>query len=290
MHTCGKSVFPKIVQSQKGAEGYSPHTAHKSSLLGVDTIRVDPFMTCQMESLIFVCMISFLEDRDIVCPAFMEVGVFIRIHRINLQADDSEIFSGNPACLSDIFYCGFFPALSCQDQDLLKTGFGDSRHFLINLFIGELGSFNPVMAVKPAVYTIVFTVICYVDRGKHINGIAEVLSGLLLGALGDLLQKRKSRRRKESLKVFRCLVVMGKSSSHICFCVQTVVIISGSLPDFVHHITLDCFHIRQIFHVIRPLSFFQKFFYFLIDDTFIYVIFLTHCLCLLVLKISCKGR
>ena len=151
-------------------------------------------MTCQMESLIFVCMISFLEDRDIVCPAFMKVGVFIGIHGINLQTDDPEIFSGDLAGLSDIFYRGFFPALSCQDQDLLKTGFGDSRHFLINLFIGEPGSFDPVMAVKSAVYAIIFTVIGYVDRGKHINGIAEMFPGLFLGALGDLLQKRKGRR------------------------------------------------------------------------------------------------
>src|SRR5699024_674338 len=273
MHTCGKSIFSKIVQPQKGAESYSPHTTHKGSFLGIDTVRVNPFMTCQMEGLIFVCMIGFLENRDIVCSAFMKVGVLIRIHRINLQTDDPEIFPGDLTGLSNIFYGGFFPALPCQNQDFLKAGLGNSCHFLVNLFIGKLGSFDPVMAVKPAVYTVVFTVICYVDRREHINGITEVLPGLLLGTLSNLLQQRQRCRRKEGLKVFRCLVIMGKSSSYICLCIQTVVIISRSLPDFVHHIALNHLHIRQIFPVICPLSFFYRFFFSFFYVFFLFVIF-----------------
>ena len=245
-------------------------------------------MACQMKSLILVCMICLLKNCHIVCSAFMEIGVLIRIHRIDLQTDDPEIFSGNLTGLSDIFHRRFFPALSCKDQDFLKAGLSDSRHFLIDFFICELGSFDPVMAVKPAVDTVIFTVICDIDRGEHINGIAKVLSGLLLGALGNLLQQRQSRRRKQGLKVFRGFVIMSKGSSYIRLGIQTVVVIFRSFPDFVHHIALDHLHIRQIFHRIRPLSFFQKFFYFFIDDTFVYVIFLTHDLCLLVLKISCK--
>src|SRR5699024_10130374 len=164
MHTCGKGVFTKIVQSQKGAESHAPHTSHKSSFLGVDTIGVDSLMACQMKSLILVCMICLLKNCHIVCSAFMEIGVLIRIHRIDLQTDDPEIFSGNLTGLSDIFDRRFFPALSCKDQDFLKAGLSDSRHFLIDFFICELGSFDPVMAVKPAVDTVIFTVICDIDR------------------------------------------------------------------------------------------------------------------------------
>ena len=104
MHSRCKRIFAEIIQSQKRRKSDAPHSAHERSLLGMEPIREHPLMSGQMKGFIFVRIVGFLENRYIIRSAFMEICIFVRIHRIDFQTDDSEIFLCNFYSLTDIFH------------------------------------------------------------------------------------------------------------------------------------------------------------------------------------------
>ena len=122
-----------------------------------------------MESFIFVGMIGFLKNCYIISAALVKIGIILTVHRINLQANNPEIFPSNLAGFSNVFHCGFLTAFPSENQDFLKSALGNGCHFLVNFLIGKLGSTNVVVTVKATVDAEVFTVISNIDRGKKIN-------------------------------------------------------------------------------------------------------------------------
>ena len=116
----GKCIFTEIIQSQKCSKSNSAHASYQSTFLSIQAVRKNPFVTCKMESLILVRIISLLENSYIVCTAFMQVCILIRIHGIDFQTDDTELFFRNLTCLSDIFYIGFGTAFTGENQNFLK--------------------------------------------------------------------------------------------------------------------------------------------------------------------------
>ena len=92
-------------------------------------------MACQMQGFVFIRIIGLLENSYIICTAFVKICILIRIHRIHFKTYHLEIFPGNLAGFSDIFYIGFGFAFTGKDQDFLKAGFCNSCHFLLNLFL-----------------------------------------------------------------------------------------------------------------------------------------------------------
>ena len=249
----GKCIFAEIIQSQKCSKAHTPHTAFQSTFLSIQAIRKNPFVACKMESFIFVGVISLLENSYIVCTAFMQVCILIRIHGIDFQTDDTEIFFRNLTCLSDIFHIGFGTAFAGENQNFLKTGFGNGRHFFLDFIRFQLGTVNFVVTVKATVNTVVLAVVCYIERCEHIDAIAEMLSCFLSGSLSDFFQKRKGSRRQQCSKILRCTVVMCQSPADICFGVLAVIIIVHGRDYLVHHIGFQYFHTRQIFHMIDSI-------------------------------------
>ena len=151
-------------------------------------------MACQMQGFVFIRIIGLLENSYIICTAFVKICILIRIHRIHFKTYHLEIFPGNLAGFSDIFYIGFGFAFTGKDQDFLKAGFCNSCHFLLNLFLIQLCTADLVVAVKSTVNTVIFAVICNVDRCKHTDTVSKMFSCFDPRCLCDLFQKRQCCR------------------------------------------------------------------------------------------------
>ena len=87
MEGCRQGILPVIGQTQQCGEGYSPHAAQQSALLGVETIGPYAFVPQQMKRLVLVCVVSFLKNGHIIDAAFMQITVLIDIDRIDFYAD-----------------------------------------------------------------------------------------------------------------------------------------------------------------------------------------------------------
>ena len=73
-------------------------------------------------------------------------------------------------------------ALAGENEDFLHSAVGDDLHLFFNLLHGQLHAVDVVIAVKPTVHAVVFTVIGNVQRGKQIHRVAKMLAGLPSGA------------------------------------------------------------------------------------------------------------
>ena len=79
VHACGKGILPEIVKPQQGAEAHAPHAAHQGPLLGIDAVGENPLVPGQMEGLVFIRIIGFLEHGHIIRPALVKISVFIGV-------------------------------------------------------------------------------------------------------------------------------------------------------------------------------------------------------------------
>ena len=91
-------------------------------------------MPHQVQGFILYIVIGFLENSDIIHTTFMQILIFIRIHRINFHADHTEIFSCQLTSLTDVFDITHGTAFACQNQDFLQTCLSDRRHLFFDLF------------------------------------------------------------------------------------------------------------------------------------------------------------
>ena len=108
----------------------------QGTLLGVDPVGENPLVSGKMKGFVFVGIVGFLKYGDVVGTALVEISIFIRIYRINFQADDAEIFPGDLTGISNVFDSGFGTAFSGQNQDFLKAGGGDGCHFFFDFIRG----------------------------------------------------------------------------------------------------------------------------------------------------------
>ena len=128
------------------------------------------------------------------------------------------------------------------------------------------------MTVKSAVNAVVFAVVGNVQWRKHINAVAEVLSGLALRSLCDLFQKWKCSRGKECGKVFRCYRICLQCPAHISSRIAVIVIVFGCFHHLIHNVRTWILHTWQVGHVVNTvfLLIFQNFF---IQNTFVQMFF-----------------
>ena len=253
MVTGGKCVFAKIVQSKQCGKSDSAHAAHQSALLGIDTIWENTFMTGQMQRFVFVRIISFLKNGYIICAAGMQIGILIRIYRIDFETDDTEIFFCNLACFTYIFHGGHGRTFSGKNQNFLQTGGGDGGHFFLNLFRCQAGTVDLIVTVETAVNAVIFTVVGNIDRCEHIDTVAKMCLCLLSGSLGDFFQKRQCSRREQCLKILRCALCMRQSTFYIRCSKLLIVVAVHGIDHLIHDIGADVLHIWQISHVINTV-------------------------------------
>ena len=201
MDSCSKRIFPEISQPQQRPESHAPHTALQGTLLCIDPIGKYPLMPAQVKGFVFIGIVSFLEYRNIICTAFVQICVLIAVHRIHLKPHHLKIPAGNLAGFSQIFDIRLFPALPYQNQDFFEPGSCNRLHFLLNFLISKLRPLNFIAAVKSTVNAVIFTIIGNINRCKHIHGISKMLPRLLLCKLRHFFQERSCRRGEQGPKV-----------------------------------------------------------------------------------------
>ena len=153
----------------------------------------------------------------------MKIAVLICIHRVDFYSHQSEIFSSQLTCFSDIFHIAHGTALTSEDKNFFHSTVGYNFHFLLNLLHGELHS-NFVVAVEATVYAVVFTIIRYIKRSENVNSISKMLAGFKSGSLCHFLKKRFCRRRKKCLEIFEGTCLMLKCCHYILCCILCIVI------------------------------------------------------------------
>ena len=180
----------------------------------------------------------------------MQISVLFHIERINLNADDTEVLARQFDRLPDILDRRHRTALAGQQQNLLQTGRGDGFQLPLDFLHIEPRAADLIMAVKSAIYAIVFTIVGDVQRGKHLHRVTEVLTRLHLGALRHLLKKRRGGRRQERGKILRLQHVAMQCALHIgCGILLRVV---GLHPgdNLVLNVRADVFHAGLVGHVV----------------------------------------
>ena len=91
-------------------------------------------MAQQMESLIFIRIVCFLEYGNIVGSALVEISVFVSVDRIYFKTYHAEILSCQFAGFTDILHIAFLAAFACEDKDLFHAAFCKDLHFVFHLF------------------------------------------------------------------------------------------------------------------------------------------------------------
>ena len=221
-----------------------------------------------MKLFILIRIIGFLKYGHIVCAALVKISIFVCIYRIDFQSYHTKIFPRKLTRLSNIRYVTLTAAFSCKDQNLLHTAVCNDLHFFFNLLHGKLHAADMVIAVKSTVHTVIFAVICNIQRRKEIHGVSEMPSCLHAGPLGHFLKKRLCRRRKQSFKILHGAGFMIQRSPYIRSCVSRIVIAFHLIHNVTAHLRFNLFHPGQIFHMIFPkgriclqtVLFFQSFF------------------------------
>ena len=92
----------------------------------------------------------------------MKIAVFLCVDGINFKPHHAEIFSRQLAGLADIFNIALCTALPRQKENFLHAAVGDYFHFMFNLLGGQLHAVDMIIAVKSAVHTVIFAIICYI--------------------------------------------------------------------------------------------------------------------------------
>ena len=106
------------------------------------------------------------------------------------------------------------------------------------------------MAIKPAVYAIVFTIVGDVQRGKHLHCVTEVLTRLHLGALCHLLKERRGSGRQERGKILRLQHVAMQCALHISRGILLRVVGIHPGDNLVLNVRADVVHAGLISHVV----------------------------------------
>ena len=210
-------------------------------------------MAAQMQSGVFIGIVGFLKHGNIVHAAGVEVGVFIGIDRINFNTHHPEIFPGQLAGLADILHRGSGAAFTGENQNFLQTGVRDGFQLFFDLFHGQLGTANLVVAVKAAVDAVILAVVGNIQRGEHHHRIAEVLAGFLLSPVCHFLQKGVGGRRQQRGEIIRGEHVFLQRPAHISGGIAVKVTFIHFGNDRVLNFGADLLHSGLVLHMIGIL-------------------------------------
>ena len=250
MESACQSVLSEVRKSQQCRECYSPHASHEGSLLGIESVRPYPLVAQQMQCFVFISIVGFLEYCYVIGSALMEIAVILSVYRVDLKTHHAEILPGQPAGLPDVFHIAVGRALPCKNQYFLHSGVCDYLHLVLNLLPGQLHAADVVVAVESAVYAVIVTVVCYVQRREQIHRISEVLTGLSSGSNGHFLKKWLRSRGQQCLKVLNGAGFVVQRPADIGGGIDGVIIGLHLGHNLTAHIRFYYFHSRQVFHMV----------------------------------------
>ena len=259
MQACGDGILLVVIQAEEGREADAAHAAEDSPFLGVEAVWEYALMAGQVQRFVLVGVIGFLENRDVVSAAFVQVGVFIGIDRVDFHTDDAEVLAGDFDGVADVVHIGHMAAFTGEHEHLFQAGLGDVGAFLVELFVVQAGPDDFVVAVEAAVDAVIFAVVGEVDRREQVHCIAEVAARHAVGLLGNLFQEGQGGRGQEGHEVVRFQVLLGQGRLDVAG--RVVFVVEGVMieQDLVEHIRVEDFHARQVFHVVNAFFFHSHF-------------------------------
>lgn len=195
VHARRYGVFLVIVETEESGEADAAHAAENGSLLRVEAVREDPFVSRQMQCFILIGVVRFLENGDVICAAFMEKPVFIDVYGIDFDADDAEILTGDPDGIADIGDVRHMTAFAGEHEDFFQSRDGDVPTFPVQFVVRQAGALDLIMRIETAVNAVIFAIIGEIDRREEIDGIAEVAACDGPGFAGHFLQMGQRRFR-----------------------------------------------------------------------------------------------
>ena len=187
MQSWREGVFAEVGKAEQGRETDAAHAAHEGAFLRLEAVRPDALMPHEMQGLVLFEVVRLLKDRDIVGAAFMQIGIVLDIHRVDLKADIAEVLAREFTGLADVLDAALRLALARQHEDFLHAAVGDDFHLVLDFLGIELQAVNVIIAVEAAVDAVILAVVRDVERRKKIDRIAEMAARLTACALGHLL-------------------------------------------------------------------------------------------------------
>ena len=243
-------VLSEIGKPKQSGECNASHAAAKRALLRVKAVRPDALVTKKMKRFVFVGVVGFLKNGDIVRAAFVQIAVFVCIYRIDFQSDHAEILPRELAGFANVFDVALSAAFAGEKKDLLHSALCDDLHFVFYLFHAQLHAADFVVAVKAAVDTVIFAVIRDVQRCEHIYRVSEVLARFKTRPLCHLFQKRFGGRGKEGFEILNRAGFMFKRGFNILCSVLCVVVGLHLRDDVLTHVGFNNLHSFHIFHMV----------------------------------------
>ena len=211
-------------------------------------------MAQQVELLVALTIVGFLENGHVVYAAFMQVAVLVGIHRVDFYAYHAEILASQLAGLADVFHAALGSALACEQQNLFHAAVGNDLHLVFNLLHIQLHALDMVVAVESAVDAIVFAVVGDVDGRKEIDVVAEVLAGLDFRLGGHLFQVGSRGGGEQGLEIFQGAGLVLQGALHVLAGVLGVIVVLGFCKHLVGNVRLDNFHTGQVVHYISTCT------------------------------------
>ena len=206
-----------------------------------------------MQRFVFRRVVRFLEYRNVVGAAFVEVFVIVGVDRVDFHADDPEILAGDLDGVSDVLNVRHLRAFAGQHEDFFDAGVGDVLAFAVELFVVQAGPLDFIVGVEAAVDAVVVAVVGKINRREDGNVGTEMAARHDVGLLGHLFQIRSGGRRQEGHEVprFQVLLIQGPFDvlGRIVFVMEGVVV----FRHFVEHVRIKDFHARKIGHVVNAL-------------------------------------
>ena len=79
----GEGILAEIGQPEQRSECNAAHATHERALLCFHAIREHAFVPSKVELFVAACVVGLLEYGYVVGSAFVQVSIFIGIHRVD---------------------------------------------------------------------------------------------------------------------------------------------------------------------------------------------------------------
>ena len=154
-----EGVAAEVGEAEQRREGDAAHPAHQRALLRLEAVGEYALVPREVQLLVAVGVVCLLEYRDVIDAAPVQVGVFVGVHRVDLDADGLEIAARELAGVADVLDAARAAALARQYENLFEPRFGDRLKLSLDFLHVELRAADFVVAVEAAVDAVIFAVV-----------------------------------------------------------------------------------------------------------------------------------
>ena len=207
-------------------------------------------MPSKVELFVAAGVIGLLEYRYVIRAAFLQVGIFIGVHGVDLKAHILEIARGDLAGFADVFHGTFSATFAGENEHFLKPCLGDRCHLCFDLLSVELRATDFVVAVEATIDAVVLAVVRQIDGGEQIDVIAEETALFAACSLRHFFEEWLGCRGEERAEIARRERISIKCGAHIVFGEACGVVRGERLFNLKANGGVDLLHVGQIGEVV----------------------------------------